>query len=173
MEDNRKYGTNKLFTNKAASKDSLEKLRSQRLKDEISKALRQARNSLFVVGGIIIVFNFIQTNMNELEYSGLPFYLLYLDVFIGLVFIGLGFATYKFPFPALLTGLLLYVGLIILNAIWDPSSIASGIIMKVVIIVYLVKGLRNARDAESKRADFTDVLDESINDDIDEDLLTN
>lgn len=171
MVDDRKYGTNKLFANEPASKESLEKLKAQRIKDEISKTLRQARNSLFVVGGIIIVFNIIQSNINSLEYEGLPFYLLYLDVFIGLVFVGLGFATYKFPFPALLTGLILYVGLILLNAYWDPSSIASGIIMKVIIIVYLVKGLKNAKEVETKRANFTDILDDSVAEDIDEDLL--
>lgn len=173
MEDKTKEGPESLFANneESLSIENVEMARSKRLRDEVDKTLRLARGSLFVVGGFIMVFNFIQINMNSQDYIGLPFYLLYLDVFIGLFFIGLGFMAKKYPFPALLTGLLLYVGLIILNVILDPSSIASGLIMKIIIIFYLVKGVKSAKDAEIKKAAFTDVLDDASSEDIDEELL--
>jgi len=44
--------------------------------------------------------------------------------------------------------LVLYGLFIVLNAVIDPTTIYKGIILKIVIIVTLIKGLNDAREAQ-------------------------
>lgn len=174
MEDSRKYGTKNLFpSNDTKSTESIVLEKELKMQEEVNKALRLARNSLFVVGGILIVVNLFQVTVGSTDYTGVPFYYLYLDIFIGLIFLGLGYAAFKYPLPSLLIGLLLYVGIIVLNLVIDPSSMASGVIMKIAITYYLIKGVKNAKDAETKRSSYVDILDDNDTGELDEELLTN
>jgi hypothetical protein len=60
----------------------------------------------------------------------------------------LAFLSKKKPFAALLTALILYVTVIILGAFVQPTSLFSGIVIKVLVIAYLVKGTKGAYEAE-------------------------
>ena len=60
----------------------------------------------------------------------------------------MGFWTKKKPYSAIVGALILYAAFIILNASIDITTIYKGIILKVVIIVLLVKGVNDARDAQ-------------------------
>lgn len=58
-----------------------------------------------------------------------------------------GFLAYwseKTPFGAILTGLIIYISLHLLYAFEDPSTISKGVIIKVVIISYMIKGVASA-----------------------------
>lgn len=60
----------------------------------------------------------------------------------------------KKPAAALISGLSLYVLLIILNAIVSPVSILSGIILKVVIIGYLINGIKSVIEVDKIKKEF-------------------
>ena len=112
--------------------------------DRYMKKVRQARNAIYVVAAIQFVFGL---------YSGLtaPEELMYITLgimmVVALMFLGLAiWANWK-PYPAILIALILYCGLILLDLVYDPATIFRGIIMKVIIIIYLVKGLNNAAEA--------------------------
>ena len=75
-------------------------------------------------------------------------------IFVALVFAGLAFWTKKKPYAALLTALIIYGSLLLGDAILDPSTIYKGIILKIAIIVSLISGLRNAKEAEDLKKAF-------------------
>lgn len=117
------------------------------------KHIRQARNALFIAAGILLlnaVILFAQYPL-DIEFMWLD-YLLWV-IYIG-GFIALAFWTKKKPYYAILGGLILMGVFIGINAYIDPSTIFGGIIFKIAVIVFLVKGLNNAKEAQQMKEQF-------------------
>jgi peptidoglycan/LPS O-acetylase OafA/YrhL len=115
------------------------------------KHIRQARNAIFVTAGVILlslIVTLIASSKEENEYLWIDL-LLYGAFIIG--FIALGFWTKNRPYYAIICALILYLIFIGLNAIGDIKTLFSGIIFKILIIVYLVKGINDAKAAEEMR----------------------
>jgi hypothetical protein len=117
------------------------------------KHIRQARNAIFVAAGILLL------NVIILSFTVPPGYeYLWIDLLIWGTFIAgfivLGLWTKKKPYSAIIGALILYGVFILLNALIDVSTIYKGIIFKVVIIVFLVKGLRDAKEAQQMKEQF-------------------
>ncbi|CAM1362024.1 conserved membrane hypothetical protein [Tenacibaculum sediminilitoris] len=104
--------------------------------------IKSARNTLFVLCGIMIVYGFIY------YFSTKSILDLGVNFFVALIYLALAFWSEKKPFIALLSGLLLYLTLIIISAIIDPTSIVKGILWKFLIISYIGKGLYSAFDLQ-------------------------
>ena len=66
------------------------------------------------------------------------------SILLGVVFVVLGIIVKKYPVPATAIALILYVGSMVIFAVLVPGSIASGIIVKIIIIVALIKSLTAA-----------------------------
>jgi quinol-cytochrome oxidoreductase complex cytochrome b subunit len=111
------------------------------------KHIRQARNTIFAAAGLLLLSLLILcfTISSDYEY-------LWIDICIyGLFiagFIVLGFWTKKKPYYAIIGALILYILLIALNAYFDISTLYKGLILKIIIIVFLVKGLGDAKEAQ-------------------------
>ena len=114
------------------------------------KHIRNARNMLFIVAGVECIGFFSVGDQPEPARSITIGILL----FVVLVFVGLAFWTKKKPFAALLTALILYGSLLLLDAVFDPSTIYKGLLLKIAIIVSLVTGLRNAKEAQDLKKAF-------------------
>ena len=115
-------------------------------REQLAKVVKKARTSLYVISGIQIVFSFILyyfKNDNELAY-----YQLIAGCVISVIFAALGFLSNSKPYIALLIGLIIYSVLIISDAIYDPLTLTRGIILKIVIIVWLVKGIKSAYEIQ-------------------------
>jgi hypothetical protein len=115
------------------------------------KHIRQARNAIFVTAGVIflsLIVMLIASSKEENEYLWIDL-LLYGVFIIG--FIALGLWTKNRPYYAIICALILYLIFIGLNAIGDIKTLFSGIIFKIIIIVYLVKGINDAKTAEEMR----------------------
>jgi hypothetical protein len=63
---------------------------------------------------------------------------------VGVLFIVFGIIIKKFPVPVTVTGLVLYIGLLVLFAMLDPATLAQGIILKLIFIVALAKAAQAA-----------------------------
>lgn len=117
------------------------------------KRIRQARRVLYFIGGLalllMVVFFLVAIFHNnpfmditmQMVLSGVVF------AFLGSVYIGLGLFSRKYPFPALLTGLLLYSTLFLLELILGNFNIISFII-GIAIITALTKGFLNVRKSQ-------------------------
>ena len=117
------------------------------------KHIRQARNAIFAVAGILVInvlvlfFNIPDTY----EYLWLDFAIW--GSFIA-AFTFLAFYTKKKPYYAIVGALCLYAAFIILNAVIDTSTLYKGILFKIIIVVLLVKGVNDAREAQAMQDNF-------------------
>jgi hypothetical protein len=117
------------------------------------KHIRQARNTLFICAALLL--------LNAINlFSKYPFdiEIMWLDYLIWAVYIGgfvtLGFWTKKKPYYAIIGGLMLLGIFIIINAIIEPTSIFGGFIFKIAVIVFLFKGLGDAKEAQEIKEQF-------------------
>ncbi len=63
---------------------------------------------------------------------------------LALIMLGLYFWARKSPLPALITALCVYLALWVMNAVLDPTTIAQGLLLKVIFIALLVSGIKAA-----------------------------
>jgi hypothetical protein len=115
------------------------------------KHIRNARITLFIIAGVQLVAGVI-TSLNLPEpaiWITIGIYALFATVFASLAF-----WTRKKPYTALLIALILYSSLVVGDGIIDPSSIYKGIFLKVAIIVLLVRGLNNGKQAQEMMETF-------------------
>ena len=108
------------------------------------KHIRRARNILFVIAGLNLVSIYSLWPIdNSVKYIATGFV-----VFIAAVFVVLAFWTKKKPYSALLTALILYVGLQIIGAVANPMTLAQGWFGKIIVVVLLILGLQNAKETQ-------------------------
>jgi predicted MFS family arabinose efflux permease len=129
----------------------------KREKKEDLKKVNNARVTLFVIGGFYIIIGFVEAYIiagHELLFG-------IVDWVIAGFFIGLGILSQKHPFVAILSGLILYVFIVLLLFLVEPTSLLQGIIWKIAILYYLIMGVKTARQtqlAEDKK-NTADLLD--------------
>jgi len=102
------------------------------------KKINSARNTLYWMAGIFFVFGlfyFFTTNDTGT---------LIVNVILAVIYLVLAYWSQTKPFAALLSALLLYIMVIALNAIVEPMSLIQGILFKIIIIAFLVKGINSA-----------------------------
>ncbi len=113
------------------------------------KHIKQARNAIFAVAIVITI------SILFLAYQNSDYEYLWVDILVYsgfvLAFVLLGFWTKKKPYTAIVSALILYALFIILNASLDISTLYKGIILKVIVIVLLVKGLKDAKEAQERK----------------------
>ena len=100
-----------------------------------------ARTALFVTAGLLVFGGIVASFRIDGE--------LLLDIWIEVLvvagcFLVLAMVAEKKPYGALIAGLIIYILYILLYFLIDPSTIFRGLILKIVIIAYLIKGIVNA-----------------------------
>jgi len=70
------------------------------------------------------------------------------NLVLAVVFLALGGYTHKKPLACIISGLSLYIIVLILFFIDNPASLAYGVIVKIVIIGYMIKGIKSAIEIE-------------------------
>ena len=111
--------------------------------------IRKARNALFATCVLVFIGEFISAGSAGI---GITPELIGIALVEAGIFVALGFWTKKKPYSAIIVGLVLFllmwVGSVLING---TKGIYSGIIIKIVIIVYLVKALKDARAWEQTK----------------------
>ena len=110
------------------------------------RSIRNARNAMFFAAGAIVL-NMIIIYSGNSDTELIWFDLLVWGLFVA-SFILLGIWTKSKPYTALVIAITLYGLFILLNAALDVSTIFKGIIMKVIIIVYLIKAINDAKEVQ-------------------------
>lgn len=108
------------------------------------KHIRNARIMLFVVAALTLLNLFTLSPFDETPKIVAAVIVI---VFAG-VFIGLAFWTRSRPYSAILTALIVFCGLQLLNFLASPESILQGWILKLAVILLLILGLGNARESQ-------------------------
>ncbi|MDY8136864.1 zinc ribbon domain-containing protein [Aquimarina sp. 2201CG5-10] len=112
-------------------------MKNSQIKDD-EKRIKSARNTLYWMAGLSFAFGLILffRTQDTIE--------LIVQTIVSGIYLLLAYWSQQKPFAAILSGLLLYLTIIAILAIVDPFTIFSGIIFKVIIIAFLVKGVYSA-----------------------------
>lgn len=136
--------------------------------------LRSARTTMYFVGGLTILANLfmvfgaeglVENNfaaeMRQLQQEGFELDMAKVEeikasairstqlmgvgfVGVGIIFCILGAYIYKYPVPATVLALVLYLSGAAISAMIDPATVASGLVIKIIIIVVLAKAIQSA-----------------------------
>ncbi|WP_340067189.1 zinc ribbon domain-containing protein [Ascidiimonas aurantiaca] len=108
---------------------------------ENKKSIRSGGNTLFFLAGLMFLAGIYTAYIQHGN----------LDVFItnsvlAIIYLGLALWIKHRPFMALLLALLLFLTVIFIAAVADPTSLSRGVIFKVVIVFFLGKALYSSRE---------------------------
>lgn len=112
--------------------------------------VKKVRNTLFIVAGLILVADLFAMMMTAFDWATFA-----VSAFVASIFVGLGFMTKKYPYAAIIAGLVLFIGLWLMNVVMiDMSYLYKGILIKAYVIYSLVKGISYAKEAERLRKEL-------------------
>lgn len=114
------------------------------------KHIRRARIMLFIIAALQLIPIFTFDDSDPLVYQ----ISVGLQIFIALAFAGMAFWTKYKPYAALITAMVFYVAIVLTAAIFEPSTLIQGALIKVIIIVLLARGIDNAKDARDMKRTF-------------------
>ncbi|WP_378185800.1 hypothetical protein ACE939_11845 [Aquimarina sp. W85] len=136
-------GYPQLGTEKEQSQFHAKRVMAKQQQEVDVKRIASAQKTLYWTSGIFMVFGLFYFFKTE-EIS-----ILITNAILSILYLLLAFWTKEKPFAALLSALLLYLTVIAINAVIEPMSLLSGIIMKVVFLTLLIKGLYSASQRTS------------------------
>jgi len=123
--------------------------------DTHEKQIAEAGKTLYWIAGLTFVGELISLGINKNDVdAGLA---LGIGAIMSGVFICLGYWSRTKPTTAIITGLCVYVLMHLLAAIYNPATIVQGIILKIFMIGYLIKGIKSSLEADKmiKEHNFT------------------
>ena len=113
---------------------------------ELNRKVKSAQTTLFVLAGLFLVVGVAYYFINR--ENDLGFAVMITNLILAAVFLALGGWAKNKPVVALISGLVLFILVQLIALADDWRSIGKGIIIKILVIVYLVKGLQSAIEAE-------------------------
>lgn len=118
----------------------------QLLGDQLKKKMKQSSGALLAVaiiqailGPVMLYFMSEQARRQGMEILPIAYVIV---IGIAVAFFGLWIWSRYQPFAAAIVGLILYVSLWLIDIVADPTSIAKGIAVKVIIIFVLAKAIQ-------------------------------
>ena len=115
----------------------------------LNKKIKSAGTTLYVLAGFFLLFGLGYFVINRTEDTASA--ILITNAVVAVIFLLLGLWSEKKPVASIISGMVLYVLVQLMSAIEDPLSLFKGIIIKIIIISYLIKGLLSAFEAEKIR----------------------
>jgi len=142
IKETQKYCTNCGYPQRGSAGDK-SKFHAERIMNrskavDAPKTIRQARNILFIVAGITFIYGiflfFYRDDMASLIAAA---------IMTG-VYVVLGYWSQQKPLISLVLALLLYATNMVLSFIIEPDTLYKGLIFKVIIIYFLIRGINSA-----------------------------
>ncbi|HEU5292197.1 MAG TPA: hypothetical protein VFU05_16215 [Cyclobacteriaceae bacterium] len=121
----------------------------KRLLKEADKKIQQARIIILVMAGFALIQGLIQGFGETEDFQGMV-----VNVVLCIIYLILAAWCTQNPFGAILTALILYITVQLMNAFLDPTTMFSGIILKIIFIGGFVKGIRSAQEAKHSMAEL-------------------
>lgn len=116
---------------------------------ELDKKIKSAGTTLYVLAGFTLVYGLVMYFLSNDPAEAIS--VLIANGVISIIYLLLAVWSKKKPAAAIISALTLFALTWILNAFVDPTQIFKGVIVKVIVIVYLVKGMQSAFEAEKIR----------------------
>lgn len=116
---------------------------------EMNHKIHSASQTLYVLAAIAVLYGIIGYAFSSKANFPVETLMTYLGV--AAVYFVLALWSKVQPVTAIITALILYVLLQVLVVLDKPTSMAEGIIIKIVVVAYLVKGIKSAMEAQKIR----------------------
>ena len=126
-------------TEQERSKFHANRILEMRKSSDARSGISSARNTLFIIAALTMlwgIYYFFQLGKDSA--------VLITYTILSIIYLMLGYWSQQKPLVALILGLLVYITIIVLAAILDPTTIFSGFLVKIFVIVYLAKGINSA-----------------------------
>lgn len=120
----------------------------KRLLSDANDKIKSAKQIIYVLAGFAFVYGLVQGFASD-DFGGMI-----VNLCISLLYLVLAAWAGKNPFGAILTAFIIYITINLVNAIFEPTSLFSGIILKVIFIGALIKGTRSAKEAQEYLAEL-------------------
>ena len=118
------------------------------------KNLRNARIWLYVITGMQIILGIYEAmTLKDVETS-VQWVVFGIDAGLGFLFLACALWSYKKPYAAFLTALILYIIVTVAAFIIEPANINLSIIIKIVVVVALFRAVKDAREIEDMKNSF-------------------
>lgn len=101
--------------------------------------LKVGRTTFYAMAGLVVLGVILGFAMNPYDASAME--ILIEGVFLIGIYFGCGYFLPLYPKPLIITGISVYIIMILLGAMIDPSTLAKGILIKGLILYYLFKAL--------------------------------
>lgn len=122
------------------------------LQDNLRYDLNRTRNSLFIIGAVLLLSDILGLSMANALNGTTFIYVLVVPV----IFVALGFIAMVKPMVAMSVAAILFVLIIAYNIyVMGARSIVSGLIVKAVLIYFFIKGFNHAKEAEASKKDLS------------------
>lgn len=113
------------------------------------QGIKKARTALFVVAGLMLLGEIISASASNIVLTPLAIGIIIAEVGI---FVGLAMWTKSKPYSAIITGLVVFIGLWILAiAMLGMRAAYGGIVVRIIIIVTLVNAMKPAKAWEDAK----------------------
>jgi len=110
------------------------------------KKIKSAGTTLYVLAGIFMLYGLVYFFADSKSNTASAMLITY--GLVAIIFLLLGAWSGKKPVASIISGMVLYISLQLISAVSDPTSLFKGIIFKIIIISYLIKGLLSGLEAE-------------------------
>ena len=136
--------------------DQMNELKEQNLA-QYEIGVRKARNALFATGALLFIGEMI--TMARMYGEMVP-ELLAISLVEAGIFVALALWTKKRPYTAIITGLILFILIAVVlpigitineDAETITKAVFGGIFIKIIILVYLIKALNDAKEIQKNR----------------------
>lgn len=124
----------------------------QHYMQELNKKIKSAGTTLYVLAGLMLLMGLVYFFANTDNNSSSAVLITY--AIVAIIFLLLGFWSRQQPVAAIISGTVLYLLIVIIDMIADPSTIIKGVIIKALIVIYLVKGMYSAFEAQHLRRQY-------------------
>ena len=119
--------------------------------DNIKYDLSKTRNSLFIIGGILLLSDLIGLSMANALSGSTIIYILISPAF----FVALGLLAKKKPILSMSIAAFLFILIIALSIYaYGAKSIISGLLVKAILIYFFISGFTHATQAERAKKDL-------------------
>lgn len=143
MEENQAFcvscGFPEKGTKQEQSKFHADRILNMRKSSEARGGITSARNILFIIAALKMLWGVVFFFLLDKDSEVLITYTI-----LAIIYLVLGYWSQKKPLVALILGLLVYITIIVLGVILDPTTIFSAVIIRILVIVYLAKGIHAA-----------------------------
>jgi len=119
--------------------------------EEKMKRIKQSTYILYGVAALAALYGIMQyASTNEQE----RVWVLIINLGLSATYIGLGFLSRNKPRAALIIGFSVFILINLLNLLTEPTTLTRGLMIKVVIALALVKGMKAVIEAQKIRKEF-------------------